>query len=353
MKIAIDFPIIKAASNPHSHRVAWLLMWASQLRRKYGPRCEVKVLYGDSWDERDDIYLNHGMELKGDRPNIIGGMDDEQHTKRLRRILDVDPARMVSLDRPMLDYGEFGRYRSNIKGSTQLWKDTDWDKMSDICRQIPLMEQKDLKTDWLILGDSHSFSMYMPGAMVDRNDGKTMHGAIKRGLRSFIEPYGDQVRKLTLYFGNIDVRHHLARVGGDPIDNADALIKRYREEVQKLVGDYDSIELVALLPIEHESRRIPKSTGYYEDRPFWGSRKDRQRVSDHLNSKLEDIATEFNLEFYEHPVCYRDEEGLKFEVMEEPQNVHLSRQFYRWDLDNDEKREFRDAGEKFSGLISF
>ena len=90
-------------------------------------------------------------------------------------------------------------------------------------------------------------------------------------------------------------------------------------------------------------------------KPFWGTQFERNEVSNFANMLLEEIATDLELSLYKHPACYRGPDNyLTFDVMERPQNVHISRQFFRWDLDNDKARVFNEpAQNKYQNLIIF
>lgn len=351
MKIAIDLVVTKPASSPRSHKTAWLHLWANQLKHHLKEEVEVLTIAQD-WDNFDKVFLNHGMELKGESINLFGGAGDEP-AEKLRRLIGINPNKFISIDVPMVDYGEFGKRRMLGSGCSELWKSTNWDSISDVCKKIPMMTQADLKTEHLLLGDSHSFSMYKPGMMVSRNDGKTLHGAMKIGLKNMILPFGPQVKHLTLYFGNIDIRHHLCRLETSYEKNVMELLNLYREELKKIKDDYDSIELISVLPIENISRRIPKSTGYYKGQPFWGSWKDRTSASELFNDILYDIASDLNLKIYSHPKEILNDDGeLSFYSMESPKNVHLGRPFFRWDLENDILNKLIPK-KSISNLISF
>ena len=273
------------------------------------------------------------MEFNGESLNLFGGAQDEP-AKRLGRLLSVDPLAIVSLDRAMPDYGALGKGR--LKACSDLWRDTDWDGITDACSKMDFMTQESManhiKLDHLALGDSHTFSMYKPGMAVCRNDGQTMYGALKKGLKTFIEPFGPQIKKLTLYFGNIDIRHHLMRQENPELALSNMLIE-YEKQIKELNMDY--VELISALPIENESRKLPK-TGFYKGTPFTGTWGERTKLVEQFNDTLADICTRNGWDHYKHPEVYKNCKGeLDFEVMELPQSVHLRRSFYRWDLVND------------------
>ena len=338
MKIAIDQVVGTVSPRPTSHKGSWAYLWANQLKYYFQQLgegdVEIKVLHNEeSWDGYDLIYLDHGMEFNGESLNLFGGAKDEP-ALRLGRLLSVDPLALVSLDRPMPDYGALGKGR--LKACSDIWRNTDWDAITTACGKMDFTTQESMaehiKLDHLALGDSHTFSMYKPGMAVCRNDGQTMFGALKRGLKSFIEPFGPQIKKLTLYFGNIDIRHHLMRQP-DPAAALFAMLDEYEKQIKALNMDY--VELISALPIENESRKLPK-TGFYKGTPFAGTWAERTALVTMFNMRLEEICHRNGWELYSHPDVYKNEKGeLDFEVMELPQSVHLRRSFYRWDLVND------------------
>lgn len=341
MKIAIDQVVGTVSPRPTSHKGGWAYLWANQLKYYFNQLgegdVEIKVLHNEeSWDEYDLIYLDHGMEFNGESLNLFGGAQDEP-AHRLGRLLSVDPLALVSLDRVMPDYGALGKGR--LKACSDIWRNTDWDGVTAACAKMDFMTQESMTQHiglkHLALGDSHTFSMYKPGMAVCRNDGQTLYGALKRGLKSFIEPFGPQIKHLTIYFGNIDIRHHLMRQE-DPFGAMDTMLDEYFKQIKEL--GMESIELIETLPIENESRKLPK-TGFYKGTPFAGSWAERTKLHKMWNIRLDQFARrnpELNVTVYKHPDIYKNDKGeLDFEVMELPQSVHLRRSFYRWDLVND------------------
>ena len=100
-----------------------------------------------------------------------------------------------------------------------------------------------------------------------------------------------EFHRLRLYMGNIDLRHHLCRINSDlasAVASAEDLARRYVQETLRIKNKYgfNYVEIVELLPVEHEARRLPK-TGFYKGQPFWGSAEDRMIVRDRFNEELE------------------------------------------------------------------
>ena len=115
-------------------------------------------------------------------------------------------------------------------------------------------------------------------------------------------------------FGNIDVRHHILRLGAD----WKAMFRKYKQ-----IGDFLDCEVSYAVPwpVEPESRKIPK-TGWYKGQPFWGTWKERQQLVLDIRHFMEDegMITECYPEYWHV--------GDFTEYMERPQSVHLSPEYY-------------------------
>jgi hypothetical protein len=183
-------------------------------------------------------------------------------------------------------------------------------------------------TDKVVIGDSHSICMHRPGWTVNSVPFKTLNGALNTGLQTFIEEIQsiEKVMAVEFYFGNIDVRHHLCRLEGNPIDNAKSLVERYVNAVKALpIHDKAIYEL---LPIEHESRKLPQ-TGYYKGKPFWGSWIERNGVRHAFNDYCELLCKQNDIRFIRWTdYLLNSKFELDFKYMEKPHSIHLSREFY-------------------------
>ena len=133
----------------------------------------------------------------------------------------------------------------------------------------------------------------------------------------------------------------------------------YVHEALRIKNKYgfNYVEIVELLPVEHESRRLPK-TGFYKGQPFWGSAEDRMIVRDRFNEELErqqikyggfqiiewpseyQHHTEITLPSSEVSGVFKEYEDditfkpgmLRFDVMEKPHSVHVAPSFYLWSI---------------------
>jgi hypothetical protein len=172
--------------------------------------------------------------------------------------------------------------------------------------------------------------------MIDRNDGKTLYGALRLGLDSFVAPYvhsGLQV--VRFYFGNIDVRFHLARQENPSAAIVD-LINEYIRQLNVVQRERKvEIEVVATLPIEDISRVLPK-TGYYKGQPYFGTWDERTAIHLQFNAVLRVAAQDAGFTVIEWPnTILNDKHELSFDAMEKPRSVHLGQYSYLWEVQNE------------------
>lgn len=340
-KIGIDMISQNVSNRPNSHGASWAYMWAAQMRNS---ETVVDILRDNDWNDYDEIYIYHNCFTKKFTPNFFSGINNDV-LKKFNQMIELGADRVFSLDIDMFDYGKYVKEKRLSNPSTcDEAKLMDWDKLSDICQNIKTIKQSDLNSNHLIIGDSHSVSMYVKGACVNRTDGKTLNGALNAGLKTFISPYKHNISKLTFYFGNIDIRHHLCRLNdGNYVKNIDDIIQRYEKQLIELHSENYKIELISALPIENESRIIPYAAGMYNGKPFYGTWHERNNCRIYFNRLLEDMCKRNGFEYYSHPNEYLNNLGeLSFSVMEPTKNVHLGRQFYRWNFESDKRRVFND-----------
>jgi len=324
-KIGISALVGKLSPKISSHKSAWCFMIANQLTNVGFESVDVITSNETDWNNYDVILIDHGMEFKGNF-NIFGGANDDLYNQIIRIKSKV---KMYSLHHEMPCIGALIEQR--LKTGTDLFKtlEQDIDLIKGICaNDIPKIDHIE-KTDKLCFGDSHSFGMYQAGYMCQRHDGLTMHGALKRGLDSYIYPW---IKTLTCYMGNIDVRHHLMRQA-NPKNAVEIMMKNYEQQLKALQENgVSNIELIHVLPIENESRVLPK-TGYYKDTPFYGSWLERTQLSKEINNYIDEMCKRNNWKVYKHSDVYFNDKGeLTFDVMEQPKSVHISREYYRWDM---------------------
>jgi hypothetical protein len=324
MKIGLDMPGGKIPQSKYSHNAGMALVLRHQLEFELGQK--VDILSGEPWSDYDVIYLYHGMTFKGSL-NLFGGATEE-NAKFYERLLTPN-IRFVSLDIPMPDYGELC---SSRKTCDDYWATIDWNKISEVCKNIHY-EHHACRSTKLILGDSHSISAYLPGYMVIRKDGRTLKGALRKTLSKEIVGNGIPVSiltHLTLYFGNIDIRHHLCRES-DPKEAINILITEYEKQILEL--GIPNIEIIAPLPIELETRKLPK-TGYFDGTPFYGSREERDEVRQYFSLQLTQMCLRNNWLFSLINDVLYEVSVIEYmnEYMERPKSIHISPLYYRTDF---------------------
>lgn len=247
----------------------------------------------DNWDQYDKLIIYHGVNFRPGKFNIIGGINDEVLLRAEK--LNNYKGDLYSLDGFQLN--DFSKVRKlNL-----------YDSVEDI-KLIELSKRKNL-----VIGDSHSLSVWPnENYEISRNDGKTLFGFLR--LNIDLSSYDH----IIMYFGNIDLRFHLARQE-DPVEATKKLFKRYVDYASKY-----NVTLVTLLPVEDESRKIPQS-GQYKGYNFFGSKEFRK----YLREVANDIIIQSGLPYIEWPSSYLNKDGdLSFEVMEPKQSVHLRPKFY-------------------------
>jgi len=318
--IAIDDVVTTYSSKKASHKSAWAYLLANQLT---SIGLDVKVLSKSGNIHEYDVWLVAlPMEFQGSY-NLFGGATDDP-AERIKRFLDFK-GEIFCLNREMPDVGMF--VQSRIKACSDLWASLDVESLTSRSKNTQTIDLS-LKSNTFVLGDSHSVSVYHPGANISRNDGKTLFGVMKEGMESYI-PEG--TKHLIVYFGNIDVRHHLCRQE-KPVDSIKKLVINYFEHLKSL--NIEKISVVKLLPIEFEERRIPK-TGWHKGTAFVGSHRERTQLMEIFNEEVNNLSAIYNMNVIEWPNNWYIEDPKYFAdtYMEKPGSVHLSREFYQYDLE--------------------
>ena len=319
-KIGIDDVVTTFSNKKASHKSAWSYLLKNQLNY-LGLECEV-LTKNDDINKYDAWLVALPMEFQGTY-NLFGGAQDDTAI-RMQRLIDFKGP-IFCINREMPDIGKFAE--SRMKSCSQMWSELDTKRLSEICANTATLDLT-LESDTFVLGDSHSVSAYKPGANISRNDGKTLFGVLKEGMQNYI-PEG--TKHLISYFGNIDIRHHLGRQA-DPMFSAITLAEDYIKHLETL--NIPKITVVALLPIEYEERRIPK-TGWHKGTPFIGTQKARTEIMIGFNQVARRLCKEKGFEFKEWPSHWYTTHPKEFadKYMEKPGSVHLSRQYYHYDLD--------------------
>ena len=292
--------IVGIISNPakslNSHNGGWSLVLKNILKADI-------LTEKDDWDKYDEIILSEGVNYKEGKFNFFGGVQDSFFVK-LNKLNNFKGK--VFCVNEMIDYNVVCNKRKEL--------------LEYSCNKVPTVIELKHLSNKLILGDSHSISVFKPGYSISRNDGKTLNGFLKIGLKNYIP---NNIDDLIFYAGNIDIRFHVHRFGGRQV--VVDLIKRLFVQLEEL--KIDKITLVSLLPIEDESRKLP-STGLYKGKPFFGNMKERSYYVQEFNSLLKRGCNHYNYNLIEWD--FNHEDGLSFDDMESRQSVHLRPKSYKF-----------------------
>lgn len=234
-KIGIAALVGKLSPKPQSHKSGWAFKLANQLTAAGYTDVTVVTDVVTHWEENFHVMLlEHGMEFKGNF-NIFGGANDDLYNQVIR--LFSKGIRMYSLHHDMPCVGTLIEKR--LKTGSDLFKTLEVriEDAKEICANIPRIDRIQ-KTNKLCFGDSHSFSQYTPGYMTDRNDGLTLFGTLRRGIRTYVP---EDIEELRIYLGNIDIRHHLMRQA-NPSKALKDMVTMYEQQLIDL--EIDNIEVV-------------------------------------------------------------------------------------------------------------
>lgn len=293
--------ISKITRAPHSHTRGWAQLWADNLGVPINHDSEVI----------DKVYLDHGVNFGG-KLNLFGGFTDDWRY-RIEQI--IQSKEVVSLDIDMPDYASMLAARKDVNDPDLISSLRNWQSRARTLRSI------DLPFKHLTIGDSHAGAWAPYESCIVRANGKTLNGQLTRNF-SYVRDYLAQrsdLERLTLVFGNIDVRFHILRLDAD-----------WREmwRAYKAFGDSLNLEVEYALPwpIEWEERKLPK-TGQYKGQNFYGTQAQRAQLVNDIVSFCDDIG----MNCVQYPPEWRilDPETYAKQCMERPQSVHLSPSLYR------------------------
>tara|TARA_B110000285_G_scaffold98530_1_gene112377 strand:- start:795 stop:1766 length:972 start_codon:yes stop_codon:yes gene_type:complete len=268
----ITNPISNIPLNEKSHVRGWTTIWANQLDAAINHRCTPEILKSNT------VYIDHGVNFGGTL-NLFGGATKEIFD-RINLVMACK--KIVSLDWDMPDYGAMLKKRIGAKttysGITEQWCDS----VSARIATIPGLKQEDLATNNVTVGDSHTIAFSAQGDKVYRNDGLTLHGALKRGLKTLLRNKPIDGR-ITFCLGSIDIRHHMLR---------------HEIDLHKMITEYvrqgnecsdNDVFYTAPVPVEFEERRIPQS-GFYKKTAFFGTLSERKDLTNKFIDILDSVS---------------------------------------------------------------
>jgi len=327
--VLVTTPTAPISERISSHRGAQGVIYADQIASG-GYKVEINFAGKiEDYSKYDIVAVYHGNDWGGSF-NMYGGVKAYGNIDSLISLSQFK-GEVWSLAIEFPKYSEMIKPRlEKSQDAHPDWKKVDWKRLSEI-ENTAIQKDTNLfikDCTKIAFGDSHAISMYRGKWMINSVPFKTLHGALKMGFESFLK-YDRQYTEIETYFGNIDIRHHLCRQT-DPIQSTKDIVSRYIEECQKISDKYGAtIKIWEPLPIENESRKLPK-TGYYDGTPFYGSWEERNKIRnlfiETLDSKLQNNK-KISLFKWTKPLINSKGE-LDFEAMEKPQSVHLSRKSY-------------------------
>jgi hypothetical protein len=341
MKRLLTSPFNAISSSMHSHRAAQGVIYADMIYRG-GNAVDIDFGNKANYDDYDTLLIYHGNDWSGSL-NLFGGMKAFAGIDRIIELSNYK-GQVVSLIEDMPDYHGilYERYKKLDDLNSQ-WHKVNWEGMASLESRSITLSLQDLNSyseqyaigtlpRTLVIGDSHAISLYCPGTEMNSVPFKTLHGALNEGLETFLlNPRG--LKEVDSYFGNIDIRHHLMRQE-NPSIAAKQLAQRYVYEATLLADKYElsNWNIFVPLPIEDESRQVPK-TGWYKGTPFFGSWKERNQIRTEFNGWLRVFArlvTKAKITIVDDWADGLMNSGgqLDFKHMEKPRSIHLSRASY-------------------------
>lgn len=307
MRIGLTGVLGKPSTRLSSHNGGYTYYILSRLEQFFGTAAEVIEM--EDCFNYDIIVLTEGLNFREGVFNLFGGVTEKLISNL--EWLNSYSGDVYSFGPETIDYTNLVKSRRipTIFTMPEVFK----------------IDEIDFHEDKLILGDSHSLSVYERGWKLSRNDGKTMNGFINERLENYVDV--DRINHLRFYSGNIDIRHHICRLYKP--QQRETMIDMQVSAIGEQLLDLklESVEVVELLPIEHIGRKIPK-TGFYDGKPYWGSWQERNDARHIMNYYLKDMCISYGFTFLEWPDMTNIIGELDEAYMESRQSVHLAPKSY-------------------------
>lgn len=304
MKIALVSMMGNVGSTTNSQGGGFGIIQTRMLKDNH-PEDQVDVNPKPStWNSYDVIYVCEGVNFVEGSFNIPGG-PGQLHYEKMRAIAEYKGELRFSNVR-----FDFNKFNQRLKIEGVAYPDVNSVQLYNTFLTHGSQTRK------AVIGDSHALSVWRPGYTLDFTPGRTLHGFLKRNTPEEINEKYDEV---VLYFGCIDIRFHLMRQENPKQATID-LFTKYVEFAKQL----KDCTLTTIIPIEHESRKIP-GTGLYKKKPFFGTRQERMELRDVANR----IINNSGLKTIQWPDEWIDEDGTKMlDILESRQSVHLRPKYY-------------------------
>lgn len=278
-----------------SHNAGWTYIIMDQ----YG--CEVLNEH-DDWNKYDVLIVNEGTNYREGVYNVFGGVVSDKTMKKLEKIANFK-GEMFAIGDPV-DYKDFVTKRK----LDVPYKD-----------RLPRVESASpFESDTIIIGDSHTVASYRPKSEIIRRDGKTLGGALRKGMfETYVKP---RHKHVIVNVGNIDLRHHWMREE-DPVATVTAQVRELFDQLKEL--DVEKITVWELLAIDGTHRKTPK-TIYFKGQPYYGTVEERQKLRDIFNDHISTFTIDDRFEIAKWPSHFEANGMLRDEVMEGSGSVHIS-----------------------------
>ena len=263
----------------------------------------------------EKLYLYMGINYSGTL-NLFGGASKDLYD-RLAAFLNYAGPIFV-LDHDMPDLGKLLLGRIGNKTTYEGFTEDFMTQLTTKCKAITKVTMYDKVRDELVIGDSHSLSMTPSETPVIRCDAKTLNG-ICSDPDFILSKIPEGLKKLTLQFGSIDVRHHLMRFGGK--EAADRLLVKYYELVKRIQTMGIEVTICQPVPIETEDRKMAATT-MYKKKPFSGTRRERLSLTGYVIRHMRDNAP---CQVIGYPDAWYSMTPEMFEanIMERPRGIHI------------------------------
>ena len=326
MNSILNSPLNPISDKPTSHRSSQGTIYGDMLKQS---GINIEINYNgelSNHNNYDNMYVYHCNAWSGTL-NLFGGAEGYCKGYKFTNLVNFSnfKGKIYSLAIDFPPYHELiqNKLKNVSDDIKKIWSGVNIEnlkRMYDTSETLVFLHI----TDKLVLGDSHSICMYRPGWTINSIPFKTLNGALDIGLQNLIEQVSpiDTFNELEVYFGNIDIRHHLCRL--NDIEETKRLVKKYVECVESL--PIEKVSIYEPLPIEDESRKIPKS-GYYKGKPFWGTWEERNNIRLIYRDELLKVVDRAKVILWTDYLL-SDRKKLDFRHMEKPQSVHLSRSSY-------------------------
>lgn len=295
-----------------SHNSGWTFTLREILRSK--GYSKVELLHQRDFahmHEYDAVCINNGVNFKEGGWNFIGG----------------PPATLGPLLLSLSDFvGDVFSFNEKVDLNDLVASRKELADLKDYW----MPEVQTLNTTQngpnIIIGDSHTVSIFRPGWGISRNDGQTLFGAVRDNgswIKSIIADRS--IGRIHLYLGNIDVRFHLCRQS-NPLSSLHDLVYDYIRVIKEFTDQGIEVTVQGLIPIEDESRKIP-GTGLYLKKPFFGSQEERQELVNWFNCRMQAEADKAGYTFQQ----WSFDAPLDFQYMEATRSVHIRPEHYYYD----------------------